>query len=105
MREANLFSFYNEDEDEDLPFYDHLAKELKGSQKSKARKLVKLGKVVRIGYDAWQILPIEGYNKRTYVVERNGKHWSCNCQYNVTKGKICSHILAVWMAEGWLKED
>lgn len=100
MRQLSIFDY---DDDEELPHYDHVSGDLKGSQKSKARKFVRLGKVVRLTADAWQVQPIEGYNTRAYIIERNGEYWSCNCQYNSTKGKICSHILAVWLFQEWIE--
>jgi len=94
------FSFFLND----LPYYDHIAKEVKGSQISKAKKLLKLGNVKRVE-GGWEILPISGYNKRTYTVVVIGDKYTCNCQYNATKGLTCSHILAVLMYEGIIEYE
>jgi len=101
MKNATLFDFINDDNE--LPYYDHIKGELKGSQKAKAKKFVQLGLVEQVSDCVWKIHPIEGYNKRTYTVYRDGDVWSCNCQYNRTKGKVCSHILAVWLFEGLIE--
>ena len=101
-RNHTLFDFF-EDEEEELPYYDHVKGELKGTQIAKARKFVSLGLVEPVDEDTWFVHPIEGYNKRTYTVVRDGDEWSCNCQYNRTKGKICSHILAVWIFENLIE--
>ena len=103
MKELTLFDFEERVEQEpELPYYDHIKGELKGSQIRKAKKLVKLELIRPKKDDIWDVLPIEGYNTRTYTVSRSGDGWCCNCQYNRTKGKICSHILAVWLYEGFI---
>lgn len=91
-----------------LPFYDHYKQELKGSQKSKARKLNQLGKIKRTGLKGfWKVFPIEGYNSREYTVsyDIHDQRFKCNCQYYQSKGKPCSHIYAVLMFEGVIEEE
>jgi len=43
--------------------------------------------------------PIEGYNKTTYHIkwDKEIKDFKCSCQFNVTTGKMCSHILALYL--------
>jgi len=100
-KHPTLFDFI----DDDLPYYDHELMELRGSQISKARKLNQLGKVRKIDSYTWLVLPIEGYNTRTYTIVYDGEKLNCNCQYNATKGKTCSHILAVLFYEGKVDPD
>ena len=81
----------------ELPYYDHSHQELRGAQVSKARKLVQLKRIVEVSPSSYKILPIEGYNTRSYDVEIDEENESCNCQYNTTKHLECSHIMAVKM--------
>ena len=43
--------------------------------------------------------PIKGYNKTTYHIRwsKDIKDFKCSCQFNVTTGRICSHILALYL--------
>lgn len=46
--------------------------------------------------DHYLCKPIKGYNIITYTIEkRKNGSFNCNCQFNVTTHKMCSHILAV----------
>ena len=81
----------------ELPYYDHTHEELKGSQVSKARRLIREKKIVEVSPTSYKVLPIEGYNMRSYDVEIDEENESCNCQYNTTKHLTCSHIMAVKM--------
>ena len=76
-------------------YYVHTDKQLKGSVKSKALKFLKNKCVVQNGNEFF-IKPLEGYNSTMYLVS-NG---TCNCQGYTTKKKRgewahCSHTLAV----------
>lgn len=73
-------------------YYCAETKELSGSVISKAKKFLEEGKVKDRDFGKYHVEPIEGYNSTTYMVDLNEK--SCNCQYNVMSGRICSHILA-----------
>ena len=69
---------------------------LQGSMLSKAKKFNRLGLVKQLGKSYnWIVKPIEGYNVTEYQVMQDQGRMKCNCQYNTTKDKICSHILAV----------
>ena len=77
-------------------YYSHHAKGLKGTVKNKAKKFVELG---LIQYDkdlkCFFCNPIPGYNKSRYKIEKKGE-FECSCQYNVSTGHMCSHILALY---------
>ena len=81
-------------------------KEVKGAPKGQARAF-KAHKFIKLGLIKWDTetkafycSPIKGYNKTTYTINSVGKEFKCNCQFNCQTGKICSHILAVYL---WLK--
>lgn len=78
------------------------SKGLTGSQRTKARTLVKLDKIAKMHTpDHWLILPIDGYNKTMYVVYKDKYNdYHCNCQWISQGHNICSHILAVMISEG-----
>lgn len=44
-------------------------------------------------------LPIPGYNKTTYHIKwiKENKEFECDCQYNQTTKRMCSHILGLYM--------
>lgn len=72
----------------------------------KALKFLDMGLVQNISSGNWKVrkvLPIEGYNSTTYTVRymSTGGVWygGCNCQCSVTKGKKCSHMLAVMLQD------
>ena len=83
--------------EEDLPRWDVACGELKGGgQISKARKLNRLKRIEESAMQGtYIILPIEGYNKTTYLVDANAE--SCTCQFNVRANKLCSHIMGVFL--------
>lgn len=66
---------------------------------NKAKKFNRLGLVEDFTVDMWMVHPIPGYNKTTYEVILFGGQFRCNCQFNRTKKKTCSHILAVELHE------
>ncbi len=98
---------------QNVVYYSHHAKEVKGSSLNKAQKFLELGLVE---WDSvtkmFNVLPIKGYNTRTYDIEKKATGFECNCQCCQTKIKkgeydpdtsdiaACSHILAVYL---WLK--
>jgi len=82
-------------EDDELCYYDHLREEIVGSMISKARRFNKEKCVIEFKPGIYEILPIEGYNTRTYTVEYDGDCSTCNCQHYVKNGTACSHIAAV----------
>ena len=61
----------------------------------------------------WVVLAIPGYNNTTYTVHHdqlkrgtNTYHvFRCNCQYAVSKNKLCSHVLAVILESGHHPSD
>ena len=81
----------------ELPFYNHLTQQLSGSQVRKAQKLIELDCVKEVELGRWAVLPIAGYNSRTYSVNIDGPEMTCNCQFQHKTGALCSHILAVLM--------
>ena len=86
--------------DTQLPYYDSIRGELSGSQMSKARKFVELDKIAKLSRDRWFVSFIPGYNTSMYLVTCCLGDYFCNCQYNRTKHKTCSHIMAVMLYEG-----
>lgn len=82
-----------------VQYYSHHAKKLEHSQVHKAKKFIEhhcieYNKETKCFY----CKPIEGYNKRTYTIERNPEmpdNFECNCQYFQKNKSICSHILAL----------
>ena len=82
---------------QDVCYYDHVRGELKGSQLSKAKKFCRLD-LVKVGLNHdYVILPIKGYNTRTYHIDfhKFDNLWHCDCQFNHQTKKMCSHIMAV----------
>ncbi|MCK4521151.1 MAG: SWIM zinc finger family protein [Nanoarchaeota archaeon] len=79
-------------------YYSHHAKKVKGTVRNKAKKFVDLG---LIQYDkdlkCFFCNPIPGYNKSRYKIEKVDSDFECDCQFNVTTGYMCSHILAVFL--------
>ena len=75
---------------------------------AKARRYVRLGKVIKVGFNSWEVLPLENA-KTTHRVElhdgRGGRYFTCDCQRNKWYGKTCSHILAVINYEKMKKEE
>ena len=63
----------------------------------------------------WIIEPMAGYNVTTYTawyyVDNDTVVCACNCQYCKSKGRMCSHILAVLvfnkvhLLKRWVKKD
>ena len=98
---------------DNVMYYSHHAKEVKGTLRSKAQKFLDLGLVEwdRAAKNFY-VHFIPGYNTRTYEIVRRAAGFECNCQGCQTKIKkglydpdvdsfaACSHILAVYL---WLK--
>jgi len=100
----------------DVCFWDHWTKELKGSIISKAKKFYKLKLVSYVGDNTWIVEPIKDYNTRTYEVtnkkdDEDIRSFECNCQgfqSKLRKFKLrqsdeeayCSHTVAVKMFAG-----
>lgn len=63
----------------------------------------------------WIVEPMPGYNVTTYTawhyIDNDTVVCACNCQYCKTKGRMCSHILAililnkVHLLKRWVKKD
>ena len=87
----------HEIEEEDLCYYDHIKKTLKGSQKSKALKFNRLKLLEYVGHGNFICKPIKGYNKSTYTLGKCEGEWTCNCQWYVKNRGICSHIIALFL--------
>jgi hypothetical protein len=77
---------------ETVQFYDLVTKTLKKSQKEKSIKFIEKDCIKVIGEGLFHVLPIIGYNCRTYTVDINRR--TCDCQYG-TSGRPCSHLFAV----------
>jgi len=92
---ATLMNFMGKEE---VIHYDSKIQELHGNQGSKARKLVRDKLVQDNGDGTYRILPIQGYNVSEYRVDWMAQ--SCTCQYNTTKGLVCSHLIAVRIFRG-----
>jgi len=69
---------------------------LTSDQKAKAQKFIDNDCIVFDGKDYW-CKPILGYNKTSYTIKLINGEWKCNCQWNTTKHRLCSHILAVFL--------
>lgn len=79
-----------------LCFWDSIAQQLHGSQRSKALKFNRLGLVQAMGDGEFQVKPIPGYNSTTYLIEYlDAGSWRCQCQHQNVNHTDCSHILAV----------
>jgi len=85
----------------DVQYYDHVRGELKHSQEYKAKKFL-AHDCIQYDYDnkVFQCLPIEGYNTRTYTLERIEGRYQCNCQGYAKAKKdtgmgFCSHVWAL----------
>lgn len=76
-------------------YYDHFNKFMHGRQYEKARAFNQHDCVQEVADRKWVVQPILGYNKRTYVVTHTDGGWDCNCQFNVMRKMVCSHIMAV----------
>lgn len=69
------------------------------SRQSKAKKFLKEKCIAwDPEHSCWLCKPILGYNNTTYHI-KDDKHGSfeCSCQFNQKTGKICSHILALYL--------
>ena len=109
--------WYNELNSKNICYYSASARELKGSQHTKALKFLQLGCIEFVPErNCFICKSIPGYNKTTYelgVVKELGEiRIECNCQYYQTqkkKGrvKMCSHLLAleIWNEENKKKND
>lgn len=100
----------------DICFWNHWAKELKGSIVSKAKRFYKCKLIAYCGFNTWVVEPIKDYNTRVYTVtnvrdEEDIRSFSCNCQgfqSKLRKFKLrestdepyCSHTVAVKMFAG-----
>lgn len=87
-----------------MPYYDNTTGELTGNQQSKARYLVKHGRIVPFAGDTFRILPVEGSTKQTHTVQLGTKE-TCTCQRNqpdkeTGERRTCAHILAVRIFRG-----
>lgn len=76
--------------------WDETNRTLTNSQQHKAKKFVDLDLIAYDGTDYW-CKPIKGYNKTTHRIFLVNGEWQCTCQYNTTKHKLCSHIMAVFL--------
>jgi len=80
-------------------YYDAVTRILKKTQKEKALKFLENDCVEEVKNGVFKVLPIEGYNKTTYMV--NIFERDCNCQHATNQKNInvinisCSHIYAV----------
>jgi hypothetical protein len=95
----------------DMPYYDHIKGKLENpSMFNKAMKFIKHGCISYDGDNTWLCGNIEGYNKRTYIIENKkvglGEYlFTCNCQgykkrVKEEKEPICSHVIGVKLFAG-----
>lgn len=82
----------------DLPFYDPVKGDIKGSIISKARRFIKDHKVVNVKRNHWRIRPITGYNKQVRNVVIHRGVFGCDCQ-GFKKNRYCSHVLMVQLLQ------
>ena len=59
--------------------------------------------------EAWILKPLPGYNKTSYTLYFDIRPYrrpavSCNCQYCVTKERLCSHLTALLIQKGVFHE-
>ncbi len=84
---------------QNIQYFSHHTGQFEQSQVNKAKKFVEHNCLDYLGDNLFQCGPIIGYNKRTYTLKKGPDgEFSCNCQFFVTKGKMCSHILALYYA-------
>jgi hypothetical protein len=81
----------------DLCCWDAESKTLLGSQKAKAREFNRLELIKYAGNGKFHCLPVKGYNKTTYTLEKRNGEWTCSCQWYCKQGLVCSHIQALWL--------
>jgi hypothetical protein len=90
----------------DVMYFDEFKGELTHSQRHKAGQFLELKLIQYNGQGKFLCLPIEGYNTRTYLMQRKDNEWVCTCQGYVMKRKafeaglspnkpFCSHLLAL----------
>lgn len=104
--------WYSELNVKNICCYSASAKELNGSQQTKALKFIQLGCIEFVPEKNYYICKsIPGYNKTTYeltptVSQLAEPHFECNCQYYQTHKrkcnvKMCSHLLAlkIWQEQ------
>ena len=73
--------------------FDHVG--LTDTQKSKAKKLVKLGLIKEVRTNVFLCYPVKGYNKTTYAIKYVDGRATCDCFYYRQYQRTCSHMLAV----------
>ena len=86
-----------------IQYYDHITQELLQPHSKKIRELLTQKLIYKESEGVWKVLPIKGYNKRTYTLTKAGSNWSCNCQGFNTYGK-CSHVEALFLLFGNKKQ-
>jgi len=68
------------------------------TQLKKAEKYLKLGKIHKVKWkNAWMVYPLAGCNRVNLVQKFSDGTYLCTCQFNRTRHKPCSHIIAVKM--------
>ena len=81
-----------------VQYWSHHTGQFEKSQVSKAKKFVEHNCYEYNGDGFFLCGPILGYNKRTYTIRKGREDFECNCQFFVTKGQMCSHILGLYYA-------
>ena len=93
----------------DVQYFDEFKGELTHSQRHKADEFLSRDLIQYNGRGGFLCLPIEGYNTRTYVMQRKEGGWACTCQGFVMKSRqfsqglspnppFCSHLLSLMLA-------
>lgn len=81
-----------------VQYFSHHTGQFEKTQVSKAKKFVEHNCYEYNGDGFFLCNPIIGYNKRTYTIRKGKEDFECNCQFFVTKGQMCSHILGLYYA-------
>ena len=95
----NLYPFITEYElqPEEGCFYDNITGTLTGSQERKAEIFEREKKIVYIGNGSFECKPIKG-TKTVQVMRKIEGEWQCSCQFNRKIGKVCSHIMGMYLS-------
>ena len=91
-----------------VQYYDHTSQSLRKTLNDKAKKFIDCGCLESaLDGNGYLCHPIQGYNTRTYHIQRVDESYVCNCQgfqSKLKKGEFpfCSHVLAVilWLRKG-----
>jgi hypothetical protein len=75
-------------------------KKLEHPQKTKIKKFLENGCIVKVNDDTFNCVPLLGYNSTTYTMKRGPEGtFNCNCQ-GFNKRLDCSHVQALYLKIG-----